>query len=56
MFMQQLFVVQNSVVDDLEEDESEDDEEALAPSRVQRFRSLYMNLLTVGNSQFSPTT
>ena len=42
-----LFVLQSCVNDDMEDDESDDGEEDLTPSRVQRFRSLYLNLLTV---------
>jgi len=42
-----MFILQSYVNDDMEDDESDDGEEDLTPSRVQRFRSLYLNLLTV---------
>ena len=42
-----MFILQSCVNDDMEDDESDDGEEDLTPSRVQRFRSLYLNLLTV---------
>lgn len=42
-----MFIFQSSLNDDMEDDESDDEEEDLAPSHVQRFRFLYLNLLTV---------
>ena len=42
-----MFILQSFVNDDMEDDESDDGEEDLTPSHVQRFRSLYLNLLTV---------